>query len=235
MGYIVVIEGTDGCGKQTQSKALYQKLLDLGLNARIQSFPNYDSPSAAPVKMYLGGEFGSDTSMDAYQASALYAVDRLCTYMKDLKEFYENGGIIVMDRYVQSNMLHQACKIGDRNEVDKYLDWLDKLEFGDFKLPRPNRVIFLDVPIEVSTKLKKIDSSIKELKEFKESIVSEKEQMLSENEKYKKSLKADFDKKLAEIRAETDEKVNQIKKNTIISVVGVGVVSLILFIVAMIV
>ena len=153
MGYIIVIEGTDGCGKQTQSKALYQRLERLGLNVKIQSFPNYDSPSAAPVKMYLGGEFGSDTSMDAYQASALYAVDRLCTYLKDLKSFYESGGIIVMDRYVQSNMLHQACKIGDRDEVDKYLDWLDKLEFGDFKLPRPNRVIFLDVPIEVSTRL----------------------------------------------------------------------------------
>ena len=89
--------------------------------------------------------------------------------------------------------------------------------------------------IEVSTKLKKIDSSIKDLKEFKESIVSEKEQMLSENEKYKKSLKADFDKKLAEIRAETDEKVNQIKKNTILSVVGMGVVALILFIIAMVI
>jgi dTMP kinase len=73
--------------------------------------------------------------------------------MKDLKEFYENGGIIVMDRYVQSNMLHQACKIGDSVEVDKYLEWLDRLEFGDFKLPRPDRVLFLDVPLEVSKRL----------------------------------------------------------------------------------
>ena len=153
MGYIVVIEGTDGCGKQTQSKALYSRLCELGYDVKIQSFPNYDSPSASPVKMYLGGEFGKDTAMDAYQASALYAVDRLCTYMKDLKEFYENGGIIVMDRYVQSNMLHQAGKIEDRNEVDKYLEWLDKLEFGDFKLPRPDRVIFLDVPLEASQSL----------------------------------------------------------------------------------
>jgi len=153
MGYIVVIEGTDGCGKQTQSKALYNRIKDLGLDVRIQSFPNYDSPSASPVKMYLGGEFGKDTSMDAYQASALYAVDRLCTYMKGLKEFYENGGIIVMDRYVQSNMLHQAGKIQDRKEVDKYLKWLDNLEFGDFKLPRPDKVIFLDVPLEVSKAL----------------------------------------------------------------------------------
>lgn len=153
MGYIVVIEGTDGCGKQTQSKLLAEKLKGLGLDVKLQSFPNYDSPSSAPVKMYLGGEFGTDSSMDAYQASVLYAVDRLCTYMKDLKSFYESGGIIVMDRYVQSNMLHQACKIGDRVLVDQYLEWLDRLEFNDLKLPRPNKVIFLDVPVEVSRKL----------------------------------------------------------------------------------
>ena len=153
MGYIVVIEGTDGCGKKTQTDLLYQRLKERGLNVRTQSFPNYDSPSTGPVKMYLGGEFGGDNSMDAYQASALYAVDRLCTYVKDLKDFYEHGGVIVMDRYVQSNMLHQAGKIQDRKEVDKYLEWLDDLEFGHLKLPRPDKVLFLDVPLEVSRKL----------------------------------------------------------------------------------
>lgn len=153
MGYMIVIEGTDGCGKQTQTKALYERLKQQGRNVIIQSFPNYDSPSAAPVKMYLGGEFGGEKSLDAYQASALYAVDRMCTYQKDLKRFYENGGIVLLDRYVQSNMLHQAGKIGDRAEVDNFLDWLENLEFGDMKLPRPNRVIFLDVPVEVSLRL----------------------------------------------------------------------------------
>lgn len=153
MGYIVVIEGTDGCGKQTQTKALKERLEKLGYKVMMQSFPNYDSPSSSPVKMYLGGEFGKDTSMDAYQASSLYAVDRLCTYKKDLEEFYNNDGIIVMDRYVQSNMLHQAGKIGDRENVDKFLNWLDELEFDTLKLPRPNKVIFLDVPVDVSTRL----------------------------------------------------------------------------------
>lgn len=153
MGYIVVIEGTDGCGKQTQTKALYDRLKKAGHNVIIQSFPNYDSPSAAPVKMYLGGEFGGEKSLDAYQASALYAVDRMCTYQKDIKKFYEAGGIVLLDRYVQSNMLHQAGKIEDRVEVDRFLDWLETLEFGDMKLPRPDRVIFLDVPVEVSLKL----------------------------------------------------------------------------------
>ena len=154
MGYIIVIEGTDGCGKQTQTKALFERLKADGLRVMTCSFPNYDSPSCAPVKMYLGGELCAKASdMDAYQTSALFAVDRLCTYQKDLKEFYENGGIILFDRYVQSNMLHQAGKISDRNEVDKFLDWLERLEFGDFKLPRPNKIIYLDIPVEVSQAL----------------------------------------------------------------------------------
>lgn len=156
MGYIIVIEGTDGSGKRTQTEKLYNRLLSEGYNVRMQSFPNYDSPSASPVKMYLNGEFGSDDkSLDAYQASSLYAVDRLCTYNKDLKNFYENDGIIIFDRYVESNMLHQAGKIRDEVETDKFLDWLDELEFGTLKLPRANKVIFLDVPVEISMNLAK--------------------------------------------------------------------------------
>ncbi|MBQ7351415.1 MAG: deoxynucleoside kinase [Clostridia bacterium] len=154
MGYIVVITGTDGCGKQTQTKCLMDRLAIEGIDAMAGTFPKYDSPSSAPVKMYLGGEFGDANSLDAYQASTLYAVDRLCTYNKDMKEYYENGGIIVLDRYVESNMLHQAGKIRDRAEVDKYLEWLEDFEYGKLKLPKPDKVIFLDVPIEVSLKLK---------------------------------------------------------------------------------
>ena len=153
MGKLIVIEGLDGSGKSTQLELLPQNLKKSGIDSRSVSFPDYDSNSSALVKMYLGGEFGKDTSMDAYQASSLYAVDRLCTYKKDLEEFYNNDGIIVMDRYVQSNMLHQAGKIGDRENVDKFLNWLDELEFDTLKLPRPNKVIFLDVPVDVSTRL----------------------------------------------------------------------------------
>ena len=154
MGYIIVIEGTDGSGKATQSEQLKNRLERDGYNVIRQSFPNYDSPSSAPVKMYLGGEFGdNDKSMDAYQASVLYAVDRLCTYQKSLKDFYENDGVIIFDRYVESNMLHQAGKIDDRDELDKYLAWLDNLEFDLLKLPRANMVVFLDVPVEKSIEL----------------------------------------------------------------------------------
>jgi len=154
MGYCIVIEGTDGCGKKTQTDRLYERLKDCGLNVKRYSFPNYDSPSSAPVKMYLNGEFGDNAnSLDAYQASALYAVDRLCSYNIDLKAHYEKDGIIIFDRYTTSNMLHQAGKIESFDDRDEYLNWLDRLEFNELKLPRPDRVIFLDVPVEVSKRL----------------------------------------------------------------------------------
>jgi len=154
MGYIIVIEGTDGSGKQTQSIKLYERLKAHGYNVIRQSFPNYDSNSSAPVKMYLGGELCEKASdMDAYQTSALFAVDRLCTYMKELKAHYDAGGVIILDRYTQSNMLHQAGKIHDAIKRDKFLDWLNNFEFELLKLPRADKVIFLDVPPEVSMRL----------------------------------------------------------------------------------
>ncbi len=154
MGYIIVIEGTDGSGKQTQSVKLYERLKADGYNVVRQSFPNYESNSSAPVKMYLGGELCAKASdMDAYQTSSLFAVDRLCTYMKDLKLHYDAGGIIILDRYTQSNMLHQAGKIHNNQQRDVFLDWLDRFEFEELKLPRANKVIFLDVPPAVSMRL----------------------------------------------------------------------------------
>ena len=154
MGYIIVIEGTDGSGKQTQSVKLCERLKSDGYNVMRQSFPNYESNSSAPVKMYLGGELCAKASdMDAYQTSSLFAVDRLCTYMKDLKSHYDAGGIIILDRYTQSNMLHQAGKIHNNQQRDVFLDWLDRFEFEELKLPRANKVIFLDVPPAVSMRL----------------------------------------------------------------------------------
>ncbi len=153
-GKIIVIEGTDGSGKQAQSNLLCQRLLCEGKKAVLQSFPNYESISSGPVKMYLSGEICERVDdIDGYQASVLFAVDRFCT-MKKWKEVYENGGIIVLDRYVQSNMIHQACKIDDEKERIKYLNWLDSFEFGLLKLPKPDKIFFLDVPPEVSKKLR---------------------------------------------------------------------------------
>lgn len=153
-GKIICIDGTDGCGKQTQTTLLYEYLKSKGFKVYRKSFPNYESRSSEPVKMYLAGEFGDGANcLDAYQASALYAVDRLCTYQSELKQHYENGEIIILDRYVSANMLHQACKIQDLRERDRFLDWLNAFEFRTLKLPKPDVVIFLDVPVETSKKL----------------------------------------------------------------------------------
>ncbi|MBQ7880793.1 MAG: thymidylate kinase [Clostridia bacterium] len=162
MGYIIVVEGTDGSGKQTQATKLCERLLAEGVDVVKHSFPSYDSPSSGPVKMYLGGQLcKSADELDAYQTSALFAVDRLCTYQKDLKEHYESGGVIVLDRYTQSNMLHQAGKIHNREQRDKILAWLDNFEFNELKLPRANKVIFLNIPPEVSKRLANARADLK--------------------------------------------------------------------------
>ena len=124
------IEGTDGSGKKTQIKKLYDYLKSQGADVHIVSFPDYDSPSSAPVKMYLSGEFGDDPNvLDAYQASTLFAADRICKMTKLLPQLKPDA-IILFDRYVQSNMLHQAGKIQGRKERENFIRWVD--DFGRF-------------------------------------------------------------------------------------------------------
>lgn len=158
MAFIIVIEGTDGSGKQTQTAKLFEYIksrIDESKHKLItQSFPNYESQSSGPVKMYLGGELGANVkSMDAYQASVLFSIDRLCT-MKRLAEYVEDeNAIIILDRYVESNMLHQAGKIADFEKAKKFIKWLEDFEFGILALPKPDKIIFLDMPVEVSQRL----------------------------------------------------------------------------------
>ena len=155
-GTIIAIEGTDGSGKHTQQQLLSQGLKNHGLAVFDQSFPNYDSGSAAPVKMYLSGEFGDKANcLDAYQASVLYAVDRLCTYKKTIESHYENGEIILFDRYVQSNFIHQCSKIDDFDKKMDFLRWEEELEYKTLKIPRPDLVFFIEMPIEKSLELAK--------------------------------------------------------------------------------
>jgi len=149
----IAIEGTDGSGKKTQVKKLYEYLKKQGKECIIVSFPNYDSLSSGPVRMYLGGEFGDSAEcFDAYQGSVMYAVDRMCT-MKQLLKGLEKETIVLFDRYTQSNMIHQASKIRDEEKIDEFLEWLENLEFELLKLPRPDKIVFLDVPVELSYKI----------------------------------------------------------------------------------
>ncbi len=152
-GFIISIEGTDGSGKHTQQQLLSEDLKTMGYKVFDQSFPNYASGSAAPIKMYLEGEFEENGGIDAYQASALYAVDRLCTYKKTIKPHYENGEIVLFDRYVQSNFIHQCSRIADESERNTYLSWIEDLEYGKFELPKPDVTFFIEMPVEKSFEL----------------------------------------------------------------------------------
>jgi dTMP kinase len=151
---IIIEAGTDGSGKATQTKKLFSRLKEEKYNVRKVEYPNYKSNSSALVKMYLNGEFGfRPEDVNAYAASTFYAVDRYASYMKEWKKFYENGGIVLADRYTTSNMVHQASKIEDEMERNKYLDWLWDLEFVKLGLPVPDMVIFMDVPTVITNNL----------------------------------------------------------------------------------
>ena len=177
-GYIIVIEGTDGSGKQTQAEMLKQKLKQIAKVPVYEcSFPNYDSASSAPVKMYLGGELSeSANEIDAYQASTIFATDRLCTYFTDIAPHYNAGEIIILDRYTPSNALHQAGKIADLKAKDKFLNWLFKFEYKTLKLPKPNNIIFLNVPIHVTKKLREERNKTQSLKAGTKQDIHEKDE-----------------------------------------------------------
>lgn len=150
---LIVIEGLDGSGKATNAALLKEYLEKQGKTVKKITFPDYESNSSALIKMYLAGEFGNKpTDVGAYAASTFYAVDRFASYKKDWEQNYKNGEWIIADRYTTSNAVHQASKLeGDAR--DEYLLWLYEFEFGKMGLPKPDAVIYLDVPPEVSQKL----------------------------------------------------------------------------------
>lgn len=153
-GKLITIEAGDASGKATQTKALCQRLQAEGHRVLQVAYPNYQSDSSALVKMYLGGAFGDKAdAVSPYGASAFFAVDRYASYLQEWKDAYEAGAIILADRYTTSNMAHQAVKITDADQREEFLSWLEDFEFQRLGLPRPDKVIFLDMPPELSDKL----------------------------------------------------------------------------------
>ena len=153
MGKLIVIEGVDGSGKETQSRQLLARLQFNGIPARRITFPNYTSQSSGPIKMYLAGEFGGREDVDIYAASTLYAIDRWAGFNSDWHKDYDQGTVIVADRYVGSNAICQGSRCRNPGERDTYLNWLKGFEFGLMGLPEPDMTLFLDVPPETSEKL----------------------------------------------------------------------------------
>ena len=149
----IVIEGLDGSGKATQTKILFDKIVASGKTAKKLEFPDYANESSALVKMYLGGEFGSNPNdVNAYAASSFYAVDRIASYLKFWKKDYENDAVILSDRYATSNIIYQMSKL-DKSEWDSFIEWQEDFEYNKLSVPKPDKGIYLDVQPEVSQKL----------------------------------------------------------------------------------
>lgn len=153
MGKLIVIEGTDGSGKSTQFRLLTDRLESKQVKFQKLVFPQYSEPSSALIRMYLGGEFGkSPSDVNAYAASAFYSVDRYASYRKVWGKWYEEGGLVVSDRYTTSNAVHQASKEPEDKRED-FLNWLYDFEYDKLGLPRPDLVIYLDVPTDFTEKM----------------------------------------------------------------------------------
>lgn len=152
-GKMIVFEGTDGSGKSTQFKLLCGRVNREGKSFRQLVFPRYDQPSSALIRMYLGGEFGKNPGdVNPYAASAFYAVDRYASLKQDWGNYYQEGGLILTDRYTTSNAVHQGAKCSPEERPD-FLRWLDDFEHNKLGLPRADLVLYLDMPTERSIEL----------------------------------------------------------------------------------
>lgn len=150
MGRLLVLEGLDGSGKSTQTEQLAGRLADASVPVRRIKLPDYDSPSSSLVRLYLGGAFGEDASaVNAYAASSFYAVDRVASFLLDWKTDYEGDTLVLADRYTSSNPIYQMTKLPEEEWVT-YLAWVEEYEYDRLGLPRPDMVIFLDMPVAIS-------------------------------------------------------------------------------------
>ena len=153
MGKLIVIEGTDGSGKSTQFRLLTQRLENENIAFQKIVFPQYSEPSSALIRMYLGGEFGDKPSeVNAYAASSFYAIDRYASYKKIWGQWYEQGDLVICDRYTTSNAVHQASKEPE-DRRQEFLKWLYDFEYEKLGLPKPDLVVYLDVPTDFTAKM----------------------------------------------------------------------------------
>ena len=152
VGKFIVIEGTDGAGKTTHLELMVEKLRAANNRVEVMDFPQYGQKSAGPVEEYLNGKYGSAREVSPYAASLLYAVDRFDASYK-IKAALAAGKIVLSNRYVSSNFAYQGAKIADPEERQKLLYWIEELEYGTLSLSRPDLIVFLHVPAEISFEL----------------------------------------------------------------------------------
>ncbi|GAB4139611.1 MAG: thymidylate kinase [Patescibacteria group bacterium] len=182
-GKFFVIDGIDGSGKGTQTKMIIQRLIDENFPLAVYDFPQYGKRSCTMVEDLLNGKFGAIENVSPYQASIFYAIDRYEASFNMKKDLLD-GKIIISNRYVSSNQIHQSGKIDDQNELDKFLVWLEELEYGIFKIPKPDKVIFLNMPWQIAmelTKNKEARNYIQGIKKIDKAEESEEHQRRSYN------------------------------------------------------
>lgn len=144
-GKLIVLDGTDGAGKTTQTKLLVETLKEQGYEVEVADFPKYGSKSAGPLEEYLSGKYGQ---LNPSASSIFYAVDRLDA-SQQLHDWLDEGKIVVSNRYVTANAGHQGGKIADRAERLKFFKWLNNLEYNIFGIPKPDLNLILHVPAKV--------------------------------------------------------------------------------------
>lgn len=173
-GKLIVMDGSDGSGKATQTRLLVKKFKKEGKKVRTLDFPQYENNFFGEfVGECLTGEYGDFLALDPHITSIIYAADRFESSEK-LKKWLSEGCIVILDRYVSANQIHQGGKIFDSSKRKKFLNWLDDMEYKVFKLPRPDKVIYLDVPVKTSVRLIKQSQQKKQYqKEGKKDLVEQ--------------------------------------------------------------
>lgn len=153
MAKLIIMEGLDGSGKSTQTALLENYFAEKEISYRKIKLPDYEHPSSTLVRMYLDGAFGKNAAaVNAYAAGAFYAVDRYASYQLDWITDYQSKDVILADRYATSNSIYQMEKIKEA-EWDAYLDWSADFEYVKIGIPKPDLVLFLDMPVDVSQRL----------------------------------------------------------------------------------
>lgn len=151
-GKLVVIDGIDGSGKATQVRLLEERLKKEGIKVKTIDFPRYeDNFFGKLIGEYLSGVHGDFIKVDPKVASILYAADRFES-SSQIQEWLRKGFLVIADRYATANQIHQGGKIDNIKKRKEFLAWLDKMEYSVFHIPRPDIVLYLDVPFEVSKK-----------------------------------------------------------------------------------
>lgn len=153
-GKLIVIDGSDGTGKATQTKLLIKRLQKAGYKVRVEDFPQYGKKSAGPVEDYLSGLYGTADELGAYIPSIFYAIDRFAASDR-IRKHLAHGDIVVSNRYVTANMAHQGGKIANAGQRAKFFHWLDDFEYRFFKIPKPDLHIILHLPPRISVQLLK--------------------------------------------------------------------------------